>query len=139
MKASKLFLLLLLSLCTFNIWAKSNLLSPVYMACENRNTVDLTIHVDGGMPGILHLYINDQPLYDGGYWGDGYMLNGYSEMVFKPQIDVHSGDVIKLYAYLPLEGGNSGTIYVTVPNKETSHLYVRLTKNGNYKISAFFV
>lgn len=138
MKARKLLLLLLLSFCTFNIWAKSENHSPLCLAFENKYPVDLTIHVNGGMPGILHLYINDQPLYDGGYWGDGYMLNGYSEMVFKPQIDVHSGDVIKLYAYLPLESGNSGTIYVTVPDKESSHLYIRLTKNGNYKISAFF-
>ena len=115
MKTTRFLLFLFISFYTFNTWAKS----------------------DGGMPGILFLYINNQPLYQG-YWGDGYMLYGNSQIEFKPQIDVYPGDIIEVYAYLHLEGGNSGTIYVQVPDTKSPSLYVTLTKLGNYKISASF-
>lgn len=137
MKTTRFLLFLFISFYTFNTWAKSEIREPFSITSENAVPVDLTIYVNGGMPGILFLYINNQPLYQG-YWGDGYMLYGNSQIEFKPQIDVYPGDIIEVYAYLHLEGGNSGTIYVQVPDTKSPSLYVTLTKFGNYKISASF-
>lgn len=135
MKARIFLLFLFVSFCTFNTWAKSEIQEPFSITQKNAAPVDLTIHVNGGLPGILFLEIDNQPLYEG-YWGDGYMLNGNSPMEFKPQIDVYPGDIIRIYAYLHLQGGNSGVIYVQVPDTKFPHLNVTLTKLGNYKISA---
>lgn len=136
MKITRFLLLFVFGLCTFNTWAQSNEAESLNIVSENTAPVNLDICVSGVVDGILYLYVDNQPLYRG-YWGDGYMLIRGGHVDFKPQINVFPGDVIKLYAYL--HGiGNSGTMYLEIPDNASSTLYVMINTASNFKIGAYF-
>ena len=54
MKTTRFLLFLFISFYTFNTWAKSEIQEPFSITSENAVPVDLTIYVNGGMPGILY-------------------------------------------------------------------------------------
>lgn len=136
MKVTRFLLLFIFCLCTFNTWAQSNEAKSFNCVSENTVPVDLDICVGGAVDGILYLYVDNQSLYRG-YWGDGYMMIQGQHIDFKPQINVYPGDVIKLYAYL--HGiGDSGTMYLEIPDKASSTLNVMINTASNFKIGAYF-
>lgn len=138
MKTTKFLLLLILSLCTFNVWAQSEKPESFNLVSESTTPVDLNICLASGVDGILYMYVDNQSLYHG-YWGDGYMLiSSIHHVDFKPQINVYPGDIIRVYASLHSINGNSGVVNVEVPDNATSTLYVTINMNSNYKISASF-
>lgn len=114
MKITKIMLLLLVLLCTSNVWAQLSEKEQQNFTLENGIIKDMKIYVSNPTwNGMLIIELDGKPLctdYDQGIL----LLTGQNLFERTSEIDVYSGGILSIRAYR--DGiGNTNVISLTIP------------------------
>ena len=138
MKITKIMLLLLVLLCTSNVWAQLSEKEQQNFTLENGIIKDMKIYVSNPTwNGMLIIELDGKPLctdYDQGIL----LLTGQNLFERTSEIDVYSGGILSSRAYR--DGiGNTNVISLTIPEDETDPiLIVECTPSSHFPLKAYF-